>query len=198
VGRVIPAPIGLLALTVAVVAWLHWRRPQEQPPPQTSAYGNARALLQQLPVEGWDSRRDFARYRFGEPWSDDVSVEFGRNGCNIRDDILRRDLTELVARPGTSVAVHVDHVVSLSDAWYTGAHDWDEQRRRDFANDPRNLLAVGGKANFDKAFRDGRLVAPERGFPMRVRCAPGRGESGLPAVGLSEREAGNAVVLDAC
>jgi len=24
----------------------------------------------------------FSRYRFGEPWSDDVNVEFGHNGCN--------------------------------------------------------------------------------------------------------------------
>ena len=37
---------------------------------------------------------DFSRYRFGEPWSDDVNVEFGHNGCNTRDDILRRDLTD--------------------------------------------------------------------------------------------------------
>jgi len=56
--------------------------------------------------------------------------------------------------PATSDAVQIDHVVSLSDAWYKGARDWDDQRRRDFANDPRNLLAVDGKANFDKAFRD--------------------------------------------
>ncbi len=56
--------------------------------------------------------------------------------------------------PTTSDAVQIDHLVSLSDAWYKGAREWDDQRRRDFANDPRNLLAVGGQANFDKAFRD--------------------------------------------
>ena len=50
--------------------------------------------------------------------------------------------------------MQIDHLVSLSDAWYKGAREWTDQRRRDFANDPRNLLAVGGKANFDKAFRD--------------------------------------------
>jgi hypothetical protein len=132
-----------------------------------------------LPVTGWDGRTDFARYRFGEAWSDDVDVEFGHNGCNTRDDVLRRDLVDLVVRPGTCYAqsgtlhdpytgssiafvrgpntsdvVQIDHVVSLSDAWYKGARDWDDHRRRDFANDPRNLLAVDGKANFDKAFRD--------------------------------------------
>jgi hypothetical protein len=186
VGRVIPGLIGLLALIVAVALWLHWRTPAERPAAQTSPdYDTARAQLAALPVKGWDRQTDFSRYRFGEPWSDDVNVEFGRNGCNTRDDILRRDLTQLVVRPGTcyaqsgvlidpytgesiafvrgpdsSEAIQIDHAVSLSDAWYKGARDWDEQSRRDFANDPRNLLAVGAKANFDKAFRDANAWLP--------------------------------------
>jgi len=186
VGRVIPGLIGLLALILAVALWLHSRTPAEPPAPHTSPdYDDARAQLAALPVKGWDRQTDFSRYRFGEPWSDDVNVEFGHNGCNTRDDILRRDLTQLVVGPGTcyaqsgvlidrysgesiafvrgpdcSEAIQIDHVVSLSDAWYKGARDWDEQRRRDFANDPRNLLAVGAKANFDKAFRDANAWLP--------------------------------------
>jgi hypothetical protein len=186
VGRVIPGLIGLLALILPVALWLHSRTPAEPPAPHTSPdYDDARAQLAALPVKGWDRQTDFSRYRFGEPWSDDVNVEFGHNGCNTRDDILRRDLTQLVVRPGTcyaqsgvlidpytgesiafvrgpdsSEAIQIDHVVSLSDAWYKGARDWDEQRRRDFANDPRNLLAVGAKANFDKAFRDANAWLP--------------------------------------
>ena len=174
------------------------REPPAQPsPPQASqpapsrrrpaspAYDTARATLDRLPVKGWDRNTDFRRYRFGEAWSDDVNVEFGHNGCNTRDDILRRDLAELVVRPGTcyaqsgvlhdpytgqtiaftrgpdtSDAVQIDHLVSLSDAWYKGAREWDDQRRRDFANDPRNLLAVGAQANFDKAFRDATAWLP--------------------------------------
>lgn len=185
-GRVIPGLIGLLALILAVALWLHSRTPAEPPAPHTSPdYDDARAQLAALPVKGWDRQTDFSRYRFGEPWSDDVNVEFGHNGCNTRDDILRRDLTQLVVRPGTcyaqsgvlidrytgesiafvrgpdsSEAIQIDHVISLSDAWYKGARDWDEQRRRDFANDPRNLLAVGAKANFDKAFRDANAWLP--------------------------------------
>ena len=122
-----------------------------------------------------------------------MNVEFGRNGCNTRDDILRRDLTDLVVRPGTCYAqsgvlhdpysgavipflrgpdtsnsIEIDHVVSLADAWYKGAREWDDQRRLDFANDPRNLLAVSPKANFDKAFRDAASwLPPNAGF----RCA---------------------------
>ena len=164
--------------------------PPSQPVSQTADFDHARSLLAQLPVKGWDRHTDFKRYRFGEAWSDDVNVEFGHNGCNTRDDILRRDLAELMVRPGTcfaasgvlhdpytgesiafvrgpdtSDAVQIDHLVSLSDAWYKGARDWDDVRRRDFANDPRNLLAVGSKANFDKAFRDATgWLPPNIGF----------------------------------
>ncbi|KHO18723.1 HNH endonuclease family protein [Mycolicibacterium setense] len=151
----------------------------------TPGFDRARALLAALPVKGWDRHTDYARYRFGEAWSDDVNVEFGRNGCNTRDDILRRDLSQLTVRPGTcyaatgvlhdpytgaeiaftrgpdtSGAVQIDHVVSLSDSWYKGARAWDPQRRKDFANDPRNLMAVAAQPNFDKAFRDAASWLP--------------------------------------
>jgi hypothetical protein len=196
VGRAIPALLALVAVVVAVAVWLHVRSSPNQPPtpsspeasrvgPGSPGYEQARADAQQLPVRGWDRRSDFARALFGEAWSDDVNVEFGHNGCNTRDDILRRDLADLVVRPGTcyaqsgtlrdpyahqtigfvrgpltSSAVQIDHVVSLSDAWYKGARNWDDQRRRDFANDPLNLLAVGGQTNFDKAFRDAASWLP--------------------------------------
>jgi Protein of unknown function (DUF1524) len=179
----------VVVIGVAVALWVH-RRPTTTPPDSpagsaTSSYDQARADAQRLPVKGWEGRMDFVRYRFGEAWSDDVDVELGHNGCNTRDDILRRDLADLVVRPGTCYAqsgtlhdpytgssipfvrgpdtsdtVQIDHIVSLSDAWYKGARDWDDQRRRNFANDPRNLLAVGGKANFDKAFRDAASWLP--------------------------------------
>lgn len=151
----------------------------------TGRYELARRQLGQLPVRGWDRTSDFRRSQFGEAWSDDVNVEFGHNGCNTRDDILRRDLGDLVVRPftcyaqsgtlvdpytGTTIAfvrgpetsnsIEIDHVVSLADAWYKGARSWDPQRRLDFANDPRNLLAVSPQANFEKAFRDAASWLP--------------------------------------
>jgi Protein of unknown function (DUF1524) len=215
VARVIPARRGrwrnalalLIILGIAVgVGWLYVRdtrgqgpaavpsgRPTETKPSATPAYDVARRELDALPVKGWDRFEDFNRARFGEPWSDDVNVEFGHNGCNTRDDILRRDLADLQVRPGTcfaqrgilhdpytgativfvrgpdtSPAVQIDHLVSLSDAWYKGARFWDDQRRRDFANDPRNLLAVAGQANFDKAFRDAASWLPPN---VAFRCA---------------------------
>ena len=153
--------------------------PPGAPGAPSARYDVARQQLKDLEVRGWDRTSDFRRYQFGKAWSDDVDVEFGRNGCNTRDDILRRDLKNLVVRPftcfaqsgalvdpytgttiefvrgpETSKSVEIDHVVALADAWYKGARAWDPQRRLDFANDPRNLLAVSPQANFDKAFRD--------------------------------------------
>lgn len=191
--RVVPGALVVLVV-VAAVGWAWWQHngwprssgpsPTWTPPtpsgtPLNPDYDDARRLLNTLPVKGWDREQDFKRYRFGERWSDDVDVEFGHNGCNTRDDILRRDLTrvelrrgtclvqrgtlhdpysgltiEFVRGPETSESVQVDHLVSLADAWYKGARAWDDSRRRNFANDPRNLLAVSAQANFDKAFRD--------------------------------------------
>ncbi|MGV0991819.1 MAG: HNH endonuclease family protein [Mycobacterium sp.] len=163
-----------------------WRaEPTSSGAPVPSRYDLARRQLKALPVRGWDRTSDFKRYQFGQAWSDDVNVEFGHNGCNTRDDILRRDLKNLVVRPNTCFAqsgtlidpytgttidfvrgpetsnsIEIDHVVALADAWYKGARSWDPQRRLDFANDPRNLLAVSPKANFDKAFRDAASWLP--------------------------------------
>jgi len=189
VTRAIPVLLTVIALGVAVGCWLYFREPPGRAPlpsaRSTPAYDQARVDAARLPVKGWDRETDFRRGAFGEAWSDDVDVEFGHNGCNTRDDVLRRDLTDLVVRPGTcyaqsgtlhdpygggtiaftrgpstSDAVQIDHLVSLSDAWYKGAREWTDQHRRDFANDPRNLIAVGGKANFDKAFRDAASWLP--------------------------------------
>ena len=94
---------GLAALSSCTGA-THPRRRRHRPrrsragPPDSPAYDAARATLARLPVKGWDRNTDFSRYRFGEAWSDDVNVEFGHNGCNTRDDILRRDLADLVVR----------------------------------------------------------------------------------------------------
>lgn len=191
--------VGVIVLIVAaVICWAWWRdgHPGDgtsdsgvaPAAPLNPDYDAARAMLDALPVKGWDREQDFKRYRFGERWSDDVDVEFGHNGCNTRDDILRRDLAlvelrrgtclvqrgvlhdpytgntvEFVRGPQTSEAVQIDHLVSLADAWYKGARSWDEAHRRDFANDPRNLLAVSAQANFDKAFRDAAGWLPANG-----------------------------------
>ena len=113
----------------------------------------------------------YTRDAFGQRWAD-----VDRNGCDTRNDVLRRDLTQVQIKPGTqgckvlsgqlvdpysgatipfssqdSQAVHIDHTVSLADAWASGAWAWDESQRTAFANDPANLLAVDGPANTSKS-----------------------------------------------
>lgn len=120
----------------------------------------------------------YRRAEFGKAWEDVDS-----NGCSTRNDVLRRDLTQLkfhktqncVVENGilndpytgqkikfkrgrnTSDRVQIDHVVALGDAWRAGAHKWSTLKRLKFANDPENLLAVAGVANEAK----GRMRADE-------------------------------------
>lgn len=124
---------------------------------------------------------------FGQSWSDDVDVDGGHNGYDTRNDVLRRDLTAIVAteRSGgcvvttgvladpctgdsisftrgedTSSAVQIDHVVALSDAWQKGAQQLDADTLRNFANDPRNLQAVDGPTNSAKGDGDAATWLP--------------------------------------
>jgi len=134
----------------------------------------ALAELDRIPVKGKAPSTGYRRSVFGRAWSDDVSVELGHNGCRTRDDVLRRDLTDVTLRgrctvlsgwlddPYTATRLHfergvdvraiqIDHVVALADAWRTGAQQWTPQKRLEFANDPRNLQATAGSANRQKS-----------------------------------------------
>jgi hypothetical protein len=135
----------------------------------------ALTLLASIPVHWAASKSGYSREQFGKPWTDDVDgVEFGHNNCDTRDDILRRDLSNVLPPKGcvvlsgilhdpytgrdipfnrdegTDVLVQIDHVVALLDAWQTGAQQWDQAKRTRLANDPLDLLAVDGKANRKK------------------------------------------------
>jgi hypothetical protein len=61
--------------------------------------------------------------------------------------------------------IQVDHVVALSDAWQKGAQSWTAERRRQFANDPLELLAVSGSQNQSKGDGDtATWLPPNRAF----------------------------------
>lgn len=152
----------------------------------------ALATLAGLPVKGRAPTTGYTRGRFGQTWSDDVDVALGHNGCDTRNDILRRDLTAITTRPGTrdcivltgtladpytgrditftrgtdtSEAVQIDHVVALSDAWQKGAQQLSDTQRRDLANDPRNLQATDGPTNQQKGDGDAATwLPPNRAF----------------------------------
>ena len=46
--------------------------------------------------------------------------------------------------------MQIDHVVALLDAWESGARDWDQTKRVQYANSTDVLLASDGPANMAK------------------------------------------------
>lgn len=145
-----------------------------------TAAGTARTVLDTLPVKGRAPATGYARtQKFGAAW-----LDVDRNGCDTRDDILARDLTQVV-RAGscrvlrgtlddhytgraiafvrgakTSALVQIDHIVPLLDAWETGAQKLTQQQRIQLANDPLNLLAVDGRSNQQKSAGDAATWLP--------------------------------------
>jgi hypothetical protein len=134
----------------------------------------------------------YDRDAFGQAWSDDTDDQWGHNGCDTRNDILRRDLTQtsvgngctvysgvlddpytgrrisFTRGVGTSSAVQIDHVVALGDAWQTGGQQLGPAQRVDLANDPLNLIAVDGPTNQAKRDADAASwLPPNKAF----RCA---------------------------
>jgi len=151
------------------------------------AAGTALALLKTLPVKGRAPKTGYARTQFGPAWAD-----VDRNGCDTRDDVLRRDLRHLTLRGWcvvlsgiltdpytarqihftrgvrTSTAVQIDHVVALSDAWQTGAQKLTTAQREMIGNDPLNLLAVDGPTNEAKGDGDAATwLPPNKTFRCR-------------------------------
>lgn len=136
------------------------------------------------PKTGYD--RDLFAYR---------EVDLDGNGCDTRNDVLRRDLTAVTLKPGTqdcvvlsgtladpysgtsiafvrgestSADVQIDHVVALSDAWQKGAQQLDDAARQRLGNDPLNLLAVSGALNTQKGDGDAATWLPPS---TAYRCA---------------------------
>lgn len=148
--------------------------------------GSAQRLLAALAVKGRAPRAGYTREQFGRAWAD-----VDRNGCDTRDDILRRDLRDPIFKPGARACVvltglladpytgaeipfehgvtgvDIDHVVALGDAWVKGAAYWPPEQRLALANDPLNLLAVAASANRSKGDGDAATWLP----PSRAyRC----------------------------
>jgi hypothetical protein len=158
--------------------------------PLEASTKTASAVLETLAVKGRAPKTGYERSQFGPAWSD-----VDRNGCDTRNDILKRDLTSAVYKSGThdclvlsgmlldpysgeqipfergvstSSDVQIDHVVALSNAWQTGAFKLTSEKRLALANDPMNLLAVKGRLNSQKSDGDAATWLP----PLKsIRCA---------------------------
>ena len=139
---------------------------------------DALKVLNSLSVKGRAAKTGYTRAQFTH-WSD-----LDRNGCDARNDTLKRDLTELVFKVGTrdckvitgslldpysgkvitfsstKSTIDIDHVVALSNAWQTGAAYFDKTKRQQIANDPLNLLAVDFTLNRQKGDGDAATWLP--------------------------------------
>jgi hypothetical protein len=150
----------------------------------------ASSALATLAVKGRAPKTGYTREQFGQAWAD-----VDRNGCDTRNDVLKRDLTNIeykvktrncVVASGvlldrysgetinfvrgnvTSMEVQIDHVVALSNAWQTGAFKLTVMQRTALANDPINLFAVKGRLNLQKSDGDAATWLP----PLKsFRCA---------------------------
>jgi hypothetical protein len=157
------------------------------PPAQAVAFNKAAEVtassaLSTLPVKGRAPKTGYTRAQFGPAWAD-----VDRNGCDTRNDMLKRDLTNIVFRAKTqncvvesgtlqdrysgetinfirgnvtSMEVQIDHVVALSNAWQTGAFKLTLAQRTALANDPMNLFAVKGRLNSQKGDGDAATWLP--------------------------------------
>ncbi|MCU6480171.1 HNH endonuclease family protein [Arthrobacter sp. A2-55] len=127
--------------------------------------GSAATMLGAVPVKGKAAKTGYTRAQFGQAWKD-----VDRNGCDTRNDILKRDFTatrfsdakKCAVASGTlrdpytgktinwakgRNSVDIDHVVALGQAWVSGAQQLSLDQRTALANDPLNLLAVDAPAN---------------------------------------------------
>lgn len=178
-----PAPTPSSSPTPSPIAAVESAPAAPDQPEDTVA---ARALLDTLPVKGRAPKTGYDREQFGQAW-----LDVDRNGCDTRNDMLNRDLRDIVhansvpckVQAGTlddpytgstidfvrgqdtSSDVQIDHVVALADAWQKGAQQLTFDQRAAFANDPLNLQATDGATNQQKGAGDAATwLPPNRSF----------------------------------
>lgn len=192
-------PVILGAISALIVAllflWISGRlgapeksvKPFESQNAETSL-PSAVDVIERIEVKSLEPFTGYNRSKFGEAW-----IDVDKNGCNTRQDILRRDLRKIIYAnnydcridsgilydpytgktvnykrgPKTSEAVQIDHVVALANAWRTGAQHWNLIKRTQLANDPINLIAVDGEANQLKGSQDASSWLPSN---RKFRC----------------------------
>ncbi len=156
-------------------------------PAQAAGQSTAVQILAKLAVKGRAPKTGYARSLFSDGWGT-------ISGCDTRNFILKRDLKSITWRSGencmvatgtlldpytgrkidfvrgvkTSLAVQIDHVVALSDAWQKGAQQISSNSRYALYNDPLNLLAVDGPTNESKGDGDAATWLPPN---KAYRCA---------------------------
>lgn len=154
----------------------------------------ARSLIEEVATKGRGPKTGYTRDEFGYAWMDSApgGIPFAHNGCDSRNDLLKRDGENLRFRAGsdcvvTSLTLHdpytgktmewtkshattvqIDHVMPLSYDWQMGASHWNEGKRQAIANDPLNLVPVDGPTNGAKSDSGPATWLPPN---KQIRCA---------------------------
>jgi Protein of unknown function (DUF1524) len=177
--------IGILGASTVQAGGSSPPPPKIQVKPTVGQLQFAVLRLAKLVVRADTTTPRYLRSAFGTPWKDE-----DHNGCDTRNDILRRDLTTFALKSGddcvvasgslqdpytgtvipftrgpNSAVIQIDHVVALGDAWRTGASRWTKDERFTYANDPQVLLTVQGKANEQKGDDDAAEWLPHDALP---------------------------------
>ena len=168
------------------------REPEAVPKDHVGTASSASRTLHTLPTGVRDPHvPPYSRSFFGDSWvdsdgngcnqRDDVllrdakpgSVTVGQQGACDHDVLSgtwidpytgARLVFDDLKDPRQAEGVQIDHIVPLSEAWRSGASRWGDDRRRAFANDLHELLAVDGPTNASKGDDDPAAWRPRQGY----------------------------------
>ncbi|MEX5236103.1 excalibur calcium-binding domain-containing protein [Kocuria arenosa] len=150
-----------------------------------AASSEALSALNELKVAARGTMSDYDREGLFGGWIDadgdcedtrqeilnrDLDDVVSADGCTVDSGVLDPDpytdtTINFVRGPATSSDVQIDHVVSLGNAWITGARNLTQQERVELSNDPLNLLAVDGPTNQAKSDKPAdEWLPPNVGF----------------------------------
>ena len=87
------------------------------------------------------------------------SITIGVGSLSCADGYDRKDFSYRSYKPNTSIGfytgktcdfINIDHVVSLKDAYDSGASSWSDSKKKAFANDSSNHVPSCGRVNSSK------------------------------------------------
>jgi hypothetical protein len=88
-----------------------------------------------------------------------ASIAIGTASLSFADGYDRSDFNYRSYKPSTSIGfytnrpcdfINIDHVVSLKDAYDSGASSWSDLKKESFANDTSNHVPSCGRVNSSK------------------------------------------------
>ena len=153
----------LCAILIAVTGTLLIASPANATPPGIPSGATARSELATLTVAAWTHTTTYQRSLF--PTWDTIS-----GTCDTRETVLKRDGVSVVVNSACTPTsgtwhspydgatwtaasdVDIDHMVTLKNAWESGAWGWTTAKRESFANDLSDpqLFAVTDNVNESK------------------------------------------------